>query len=91
MELLLDKIFDPTPIQRQSVKECVQTHGDLFFTTFRSTIATFCMSAVSGLVPQLLARVVAELGKVCAVLTATLDTVTKDRSLRKQLVESCSF
>jgi len=63
-----------------------QTHGDLFFTTFTSEVATFGVREVERLVPDLVVKVKSDAVRVCAILTAIIGHVAKDRELRKKYV-----
>lgn len=85
---LLEKVFDETGVEGKSVKDCEQTHGDLFFTTFKGTIAQYCVSGVKELVPLLMVKAESEASKVCGLLTATVDAVARDRTLRKKYTAS---
>jgi len=84
MKCLLEKVFDETVIESGSIKNYEQTHGDIFFTMFKSTLAQYCVTTVKELVSTLIGHVGKEDSKVCNVLTATIDIVTKDRALRKK-------
>ncbi|XP_052761107.1 DNA-dependent protein kinase catalytic subunit-like isoform X2 [Mya arenaria] len=81
---VLQLIFDIHIVNRGAGKSQDQTHGDLFFSTFSSEIAAYGVREVTELVPHLVARGKGDAGRVCAILTAIIKHVTRDRELRKR-------
>jgi hypothetical protein len=69
---------------RGSSRSSAQTHGDLFFSTFKTTISWHCATSAADIVPVLVKKAGSEPNRVCAVLTGTVDFVTRDRELRKK-------
>ena len=84
MDVILSNLFDPAWVSRGSNKSSEQTHGDLFFSTFKNTISWYCVHHVGEVVPALVGKAETEANRVCGLLIATVDYVTKDRDVRKK-------
>ncbi|XP_064600499.1 DNA-dependent protein kinase catalytic subunit-like [Liolophura sinensis] len=80
--LLVESLLDKTPVSASS-RGCKQYLGELFFAVFKQEISIEVARSSEDVIP-LLARHAKDKGrKVCSILVASLDYVSRDKKMRK--------
>ncbi|KAL4240201.1 hypothetical protein ACF0H5_000995 [Mactra antiquata] len=84
MDTFFDRIFDSTLVSQDSNKTGVQCRGDLFVSTFKTTLSWYIVTSAVTIIPGLIKYAEKQSTRVCTLLTAAVDFVTKDRTDRKR-------
>lgn len=67
-----------------SAKGYSQSHGELVFTAFKTTVSVHLAKAMAQAVPVLCEHAQKQCYRVMSILVTMVDSVSKDKNLRKQ-------
>ncbi|XP_061175418.1 DNA-dependent protein kinase catalytic subunit-like [Saccostrea echinata] len=81
---VISGILDQSVIEG-SAKGYSQSHGELLFTVFKPTMSVHLAKAMSDTVPVLCEHAKKQSYRVMSIMVTVVDTVSKDKNLRKQI------